>query len=254
MKITPEGWLEEAAQGFPALVRVPSVRSTDLDLAARGKPLGLVWHWTAGPCAGPKFAPALAEEIRTYAPGKDRAASWHVLVAKDGRIFQSVPFLRGSWHVGRPGRIGGAPERDGASWKAPVSWSSGTLFANINRATVGVELENSGRLEKVGDAFYRWPFWLNPDHHEQGPDPEMQVDADRAVLVDGVWYDTFPEAQEMAATRLLQALVLKFRWPREACQYGHLMFDPTRKEDPGPLWLDQVLPRILDRVFGPEVG
>lgn len=251
MQINKDGWLEESAQGFPVLAKVPSVRSNDWAPGLSG-PLGLVWHWTGGASKTPGHAPALVEEIRTYNRGVDRPASWHVLIAKDGRVFQSVPFTKGSWHVGRPGRIGGAPKKtpDG-KWDASAGWE-GRLFANINTCTVGVELENAGRLEKVGGKFYCWPFYLHPDAPEQGMDPKYELPAERAVEHGGQFFDAFPEAQEQAATRLLQQLALTCKWSRDVSAYAHLMFDPGRKEDPGPVWLEVVLPRVLDRVFGPK--
>jgi len=216
-------------------------------------PLGLVWHWTAGKCVAPGYATALAEEIRTYDKTRDRPVSWHVLIAKDGRMFQSVPFNQGSWHVGRPGRIGGAPQKTNGFWNA-ATFPEGKLFGNINRATIGVELENAGRLEVVDGKFYCWPYWTNPTAPAgaRTPDPTLELPESRAQMMAGTWYDTFPAPQEQAAQRLVQALAIKYKWSRSVTQYGHLMFDPGRKEDPGPLWLELALPRILDGVFGKE--
>jgi N-acetyl-anhydromuramyl-L-alanine amidase AmpD len=214
-----------------------------------------VWHWTAGPARGSAFARALAESIRSFNRATDRAASWHVLLAKDGRIFQSIPFDRGSWHVGRPGRIGGKPVRLLADGNGPVwdatAWT-GRLFANINQATVGIELENSGRLLEQNGRFYCWPFWHDPDHPDTGVDPTLEIPSDRAVLIGDTWYDDFPQPQRDMATKVLRALVQRYAWSRDVAQYGHLMFDPARKEDPGPAWLGRYLPDILDRVFGGE--
>lgn len=250
MLVRSDHWLEEAASGLPPLARVPSVRTSALQAP---DPLGIIWHWTGGVCRGSGAARALAEEIRGYDRTRDRPASWHVLVAKDGTIYQSVPFNLGSWHCGRPGRVGGKPVKVGGAWDA-TAWPGGKLFANVNAATVGVELLNSGRLEKVGSSYYCWPYWLNPNDAAdlRQPDSKLEVDPSRAVALGSLWYDEYPPAQEQAAQRVLTALVLKYKWGRAASQYGHLHFDPARKEDPGPLWLDVVLPRILDGVFGAE--
>lgn len=250
MHVAEDHWLTAASSGLPPVLRVPSVRSGMLAADLRGAPLGLVWHWTGGRPADINFAKALAEEIRTFNRASDRAASWHILIAKDGTIIQSLPTNVAAWHVGKPGRIGSAPKKHAGQWDWP-HWG-GRLFANVNQATVGVELVNAGRLEKVGEKFFCWPFWLDPDHPASGADPKLEVEASRAVLHAGTWYDDFPKAQEMASARVVTALMLKYRWSRDVCRYGHVMFDQQRKEDPGPLWLEVVLPRVLDMVFGPE--
>lgn len=230
MRIDEEGWLV-AQDGDPAVVRYPTVRRGPLAVPA---PLGIVWHWTGGR-GGRGFGEMLARRAQTYRRGIDRAASWHVLIAKDGAIYQSAPFWVGTWHVGRPGVL------------------AGRRFANINRATVGCELENAGRLRNLGDRFYCWPFWSNPGApaHERRPDPRCAVDASRAMAVPGEGtFDDFPPAQVASAARMLAALVARFGWSRQASAYGHDDFDGLRKEDPGPLWKRQRLPGVLDEIFG----
>ena len=49
---------------------------------------------------------------------------------------------------------------------------------------------------------------------------------------------------------LLRALASRFGWTREVSVYGHVDFDSPRKEDPGPIWKQTVLPRVLDKIFG----
>jgi len=228
VQVGKDWWLQAQAAdaGLPALVKLPSTRTCTLDVPF---PLGIVWHWTSGVCTNPDYGLNLATSIQKYRKGIDVAASWTCLIGKDGRIYQSVPFNKGSWHVGRPGRIGGH------------------LFGNINRGTVGVELENAGILRQVGGQFYCWP-WV--DSGTKKPDPKYLIDAGRARQQNGVWYDEFPPAQVASATRLLEALVAKLQWPRLECSYGHHQFDPTRRDDPGDLWLQVHLPGALDSVFG----
>lgn len=230
MKIDDKGWLV-AETGDPAVKTYPTVRTYRLLVPA---PLGIVWHWTAGR-GGPGFSEALARRAQTYKRGIDRAASWHVLIARDGVIYQSAPFAIGTWHVGRPGVI------------------AGQRFDNINRATVGCELEGAGRLRKTGDSFYCWPYWTNSaaPAHERRPDPRCAVDASRATVVPGQGtFDSFTSEQERSATTMLRALAARYGWTRDVCAYGHRDFDPQRKEDPGPVWAETVLPRILNQIFG----
>lgn len=240
MLIDSEGWLLYEGSD-PRVIRYSTPRMTNLEVP---QPLGIVWHWTAGK-GGPHFAAALAKEIEGYDPKKDRAASWHVLIAKDGTIHQSAPFLRGTWHVGRAGKIG-------------VHQTG-----NVNKCLVGCELENAGRLLMLGMRAYCWPYWLNPDapHREREVDPRLEVDASRAVLgeagfwkdAEGGYFDAYSQAQEDSATAMLRALVSTYGWTPTTSSYGHCMFDYPRKEDPGPLWLKQALPRIMGSVFVEKV-
>jgi len=247
MKIDEAGWLV-AEQGDLKVSKIVGDRGRTCGLDSV-RPLGVVWHWTAGPCKNPKTAENLAKSLATFDRIKDRSASWHIIISKTGELIQSYSFSVGTWHVGRPGRIGGAPQQlqDG-SWE-----TSGKLFSNINRCTVGVELENSGELLKIEDKYYCWPFWKNPsDAPElQVPDPVWEIPAERVVAWQEKFYDGYTSAQEDTAQRLLNALVRQFKWKREVCAYGHLHFDWTRKQDPGPLWLEGVMPNLLLSTFGP---
>ena len=230
MRLDAEGWLA-AEDGGARILRFPTVRTYRLGVPA---PLGIVWHWT-GDRGGPGFGETLARRAQTYKQGIDRAASWHLLIAKDGTVYQSAPVTVGTWHVGRPGTI------------------AGQHFENINRATVGCEIENAGRLRKIGDRFYCWPYWTNPGApaSELRPDPKCLLDDSRAVVVPGQGsFDAFPSAQVDSARELLRSLVARHGWSRGASAYGHRDFDSPRKEDPGPLWADVVLPQVLDPIFG----
>lgn len=217
MPFTKDGWLEMVL-GSPEVVRWPSVRNTYLDVP---KPLGIVWHWTAGVGKTKQWAENLARSIQSYDKAKDTPASWHFLVSRDGRIHQSVPVNAGSWHVGKPGKI------------------ANRLFGNINRATIGIELENAGRVTMTNG------IW----HDSSGtPLPEGRA-VERGS--DGIDYDAFPEAQVKAAQRLLAELVAYLKCNRIDAALGHVDFDFPRKVDPGELWRGKHLPGMLDAVFGP---
>lgn len=252
MKINDDGWLEEEGENDPRIVLYPSERHYGLEVPA---PLGIVWHYTAGQGDGnaeyeydhPDHA---GEDLakRLTRPG-GRSASWHFLIAKDGDVFQSVSALKGSWHVGKPGRI------------------AGRQFANINRATIGVELENAGRLKHIDGAWYCWPYFrLDPRTGQPsaklGGAPNCLITDDRAGWMEdgqpqptwkGACFDKFTAEQETSAALLLGALVEKFGWAVDVCSYGHVLFDPANREDPGPIFRGESLPRILAAVFDAEV-
>jgi hypothetical protein len=230
LAIDKAGWLTTDAKG-PRIFYLPTVRTSSLETRS---PLGLVWHTTGGIC-GHGFAERLVRRIQTYRKGVDRPASFHVLIERNGTIYQCAPFLVGTWHVGRPGTI------------------AGRSFTNINRATIGIELENAGPLISVRDAFYTWPYYTEPGAPaaERRPDPRHRVGRPRAMLFsDGKFYDGFPPTQIAAAAELLRALVDRFRLSRRAAAHGHCDFT-AGKTDPGLLWMRGILPRLLESALGP---
>jgi N-acetyl-anhydromuramyl-L-alanine amidase AmpD len=229
VKVDDRGLLVRA-DGDPAAQQFPTVRTYPL---AVPEPLGIVWH-TTDERGGPGYAEALARRIQTFRNGVDRPASWHLLIAKDGAMYQSAPFTVGTWHVGVPGTI------------------AGRRFTNVNLATGGIELENAGRLRKIGTRVYCWPFVLNPRDPITAwrPDPACEVEAERAVVTRIGLFDAFTPAQEAAAAVVIRALATRYGWTRDACAYCHVDFDPEHREDPGPIWKETILPRVLTRVFG----
>jgi len=229
MRVDDNGWLIGDAAD-PVVKRYPTVRTYPLTTTT---PLGLVWHTTDG-TGGPGYAEMLAQGARRFRPGVDRPASWHVLIARDGAIYQSASFQVGTWHVGKPGVI------------------AGKKFSNINFGTIGIELENAGRLRRVGDRVYFWPYYVNPNapSNERRVDPALALPTERGIVTAAGLFDGFPPAQEGSAAAVVGALVARYRWTREVCSYGHVEFDPEHREDPGPIWKETVLPRVLNRVFG----
>jgi hypothetical protein len=55
----------------------------------------------------------------------------------------------------------------------------------------------------------------------------------------------FPEPQVIAACRVWAALVAAYRIPRDRAMVTHQELDPTRKRDPGALWMKTYAPRVL---------
>jgi N-acetyl-anhydromuramyl-L-alanine amidase AmpD len=224
LEISEAGWL----QG-PGVVRVPSVRHyalTSRDSHGAPAPLGITWHWTGGVCK-PGHAASLAKRIATLKTG-DREASWHVVISKQGDIYQSVSFEQGSWHCA----VGAVPDphRSGRTHR-------------INRSLVGIELENAGRLKLLGGEWRCHPYWKVDKAGQyilknglKVFDPALVVAPERAKIVEGKGvFDVFPEPQIVAALRLLEALMRTYSLDPVHCRYLHGDFEP-RKEDAGPRW------------------
>lgn len=214
MVVDATGWLTEA-------LRVETRRTVAL---ASGKPLAIVWHWTGGgdPAAlcrriralpPPEHASTRERQAASAAGIEPAAASWHLLIGRNGAVFQTAPLTRGTWHVGRKGRIGGA-------------------LREVNRCTVGIELDNLGEVTPAPGG-----GWTNGTYSAP-PDREV-------VVVAGRTFDGFPAAQVAAAERVTRAVAAAFGLSRADCSFGHCDFDSPRKQDPGPVWRGSVLPRVL---------
>lgn len=228
------GWL----QG-PGVMRLPSVRhgalTSHIAHGERG-PLGVCWHWTGGVCR-PGYARRLAEKIRTYRPAVDRAASWHLVISKQGWVFQSVPLDRGSWHCA----IGSV--RDDAG-----------LTHRVNRCLVGIELENAGRLKFLDGAWRCHPYFrrnaashrADQDRLYEAADPALAIEDNRHELSPGNGtFDRYPQAQVTAAGFVLAAIATRYGTSAMRCGFLHGDFEP-RKEDAGPLWRTRLL-EVYDR-------
>ncbi|KAB2902054.1 MAG: N-acetylmuramoyl-L-alanine amidase [Kofleriaceae bacterium] len=222
--VTENGWLEG-----PGVIRLPSPRSFRLTSRAHHDepgPVGVCWHWTGGVCR-PGYAGVLAKKISTYNPKKDRAASWHLVISKQGWVYQSVPFELGSWHCA----VGTVKDDRGHTHR-------------VNRSLTGIELENSGRLKYLDGRWYCHPFWkqdkagafVEGDDFNRVPDPKLVVETERMQIARGHGsFDGFPDPQVIAAGFVLRALVERYGLPANRCGFLHGDFD-KRKEDAGPLW------------------
>lgn len=98
--------------------QVPFVESPNVDSGLQ--PEYIVMHYTAGPTA--KAA------VNTLT-NKSAKVSAHLVIGRDGSIFQLVPFNKVAWHAGV------------SSWEGRTS---------LNMYSIGIELDNNGRLTRKG--------------------------------------------------------------------------------------------------------
>ena len=84
----------------------------------------IVLHYTAG---------VSGESSAIYLTRPDVAASAHLVIGRDGKVFQLVPFNIEAWHAGR-------------------SWYAGR--AELNHYSIGIELDNLGKLRQKGKKFF----------------------------------------------------------------------------------------------------
>lgn len=150
----------------------------------------IVLHYTAG---------TSAESSSIFLTRPDVSASAHLVIGRKGEVFQLVPFHIEAWHAGK-------------------SWYAGR--GGLNRYSIGIELDNLGKLRFSGDLFV--------------------AECGRVVSPDEVYTDcsgdhpTYWHRYTERQIRVLQEIcsLLEETYPIRGV-VGHSVITP-RKIDPGP--------------------
>ncbi len=169
-----------------------------------GNPDTLVIHYTAG---------RDAESSARYLCG-DVKASAHLVIGRDGAIFQLVPFNTISWHAG----VSAYGARQG-----------------MNQYSIGIELDNAGILQKTGNEFKAW-------FGRSYPENEVLYATHRNESQPAYWH-SYTEAQIETCRQVCELLISKYGITQIL---GHEEIAPARKQDPGPAFpLDKFRDRLL---------
>lgn len=168
-----------------------------------GQPDTLVIHYTAG---------KNAESSANYLCNKDVQASAHLVIARDGKVFQLVPFDTIAWHAGKSAYAG-------REW--------------LNKYSIGIELDNPGPLEKVGEEFQSW-FGSRYSANDV-------LYATHRNETSPTYWHTFTEKQIEICQQICKLLMEKYGIKTIV---GHEEIAPQRKRDPGPAFpLDKLRER-----------
>lgn len=124
----------------------------------------------------------------------------HLIIDRDGTIYQCRPFDRTAGHAGV------------SRWKDP---NTGKLYVGMNSCSIGIELANAGEEETVAKRWSKLPL-VTLKHRNGGP-----------VMK----WEQFPKAQIAACTETVQVLVARYNLDDIT---GHDCIAPERKVDPGP--------------------
>lgn len=171
------------------------------------EPQYLVFHFTSG---------RSAQSSIDWLCNPAAKASAHIVLARDGSITQLAPFNVKTWHAGK------------SSWNG---------LSGLNAYSIGIEIDNAGRLTKVGSKYRAW---------FQGEYPEDEViHARHKHEQDMSYWHVYTEEQITLALELAGILVKTYGLKDIL---GHDDIAPTRKSDPGPAFpLTNIKAKVLGR-------
>lgn len=170
------------------------------------EPKYLVFHYTAG---------RSAEAAIDWLCNPVANASAHLVFGRDGGITQLAPFNVKTWHAGI------------SHWEG---------LTGLNQYSIGIEMDNAGRLQKAGAKYRAW-FGL------EYPEDEV-IQARHRFETDFSYWHIYTEIQIERALELASILVKTYSL-RDIL--GHEDIAPGRKSDPGPAF---PLVNIRAKVFG----
>ena len=169
-------------------------------------PSFIIIHFTAG---------RSAESSIAWFKNPSAQASAHLVIARDGTITQLIDFNKIAWHAGKS------------------SWAN---QRNFNNFSIGIEIDNPGRLHKVGDKYLSW---FKKEYPKEG----VVEDTHKHETRSSFWYE-YSEEQIEACLQICKLLVKTYDINDIL---GHDDIAPFRKDDPGPLF---PLENFRAKIFG----
>lgn len=172
-----------------------------------GFPDSIVIHYTAG---------SSAESSADFLCRPEIKASAHLVIGRDGTIFQLVSFDTIAWHAGE-------------------SMYNGRTM--LNQYSIGIELDNAGVLQKTGNEYQAW-------FGTKYPENQVIRATHRNENTPGYWH-IFTGEQITACNEICQLLIERYNINTIA---GHEEIAPGRKQDPGPAFpLDKLRDQLLEQ-------
>lgn len=165
----------------------------------------IVIHYTAG---------SSTESSVDTLTNPDVKASAHLVIGRDGSVTQLVPFNTIAWHAGKS------------------AWGD---RKGLNKYSIGIELDNAGRLTKSGN---KYSAWFGRTYSEK----EVVEAVHRNEEEPGYWH-RFAEEQITKTFEICRLLINRYDIKTIL---GHEEISPGRKTDPGPAFpLDKLREKLL---------
>jgi N-acetylmuramoyl-L-alanine amidase len=167
----------------------------------------LVMHYTAG---------STASGAVKWLTNPAAQAAAHLVIGRDASITQLVPFDTVAWHAGA------------SAWEGRVG---------LNRYSIGIELDNAGRLVRHGD---RWRAWFGTEY-----DDSEVIEAVHKHETELCGWHTYTPEQLDVSLEVASLLIAEYDL---LDVIGHEDIAPGRKSDPGPAFpMQSFRARLLGR-------
>jgi len=172
-----------------------------------GQPDSIIIHYTAGSSA--------ESAVRSLSNPKQKVSA-HLVVGRDGKIYQLVPFDTVAWHAGR------------STWQGREGY---------NKYSIGIEIDNAGILEPNGSGKYL--SWFNRVYDTD----EVIKGVHRNQKTAKYWH-RYSEEQIDAVFDICETLSSEYAIKEVL---GHEEISPSRKTDPGPAFpLDRLRLKLFE--------
>lgn len=206
--INAQHLLEKTSGGQYDVDNTAYIANKNEDLFKEGFPDSLIIHYTAG---------RSGESSARYLAKDDVKASAHLVVDQSGKVFQVVPFNKKSWHAGD-------------------SIYNGRRY--YNHFSIGIELDNAGKLTPSGADFVSW-FGKRYTANEAVRATHRNENKPR-------YWHVYTEAQIAVCEEISSLLVAHYDMKEIL---GHEEISPGRKSDPGPAF---PLDKLRSDIFSQE--
>lgn len=181
MNVNPDHWLDTAK-------REPIPGGNDMPIRRF-----LVIHFTSGASG--------QSSIDFWRTPAAKGASAHIVIDRDGTVYQCRPFNKTCGHAGK------------STWKG---------FDGLNSCSIGIELANAGNDRALARRWTKLEM-VKAKHKNGGPEE--------------VW-EAYPQAQLDSCKAVAQRICARYNLDDVV---GHDDIAPNRKNDPGPAFPMQLL-------------
>lgn len=171
-------------------------------------PTFIIIHFTAG---------SSAESSVDWFKNPGAGASAHLVIDRNGKIWQLIDFKLKAWHAGR------------SRWAEHL---------NFNDFSIGIELDNPGRMRKDGEKFVAW---FGKEYAKGNVLEALHKHEDNISY----WHN-YTEKQIETCLEVCKLIMQKYPTIKDIL--GHEDIAPIRKNDPGPLFpMENFRARLLGR-------